>query len=129
MPLATIQWLALLGFILSVYFIYVKKKHASTKNYKALCDFTQTISCSKAAESKYGSIAIIPNAYYGIIFYILVFILVFSLNQLVFYLGILASLFSLFLIFASFKIKIFCPLCVSTYIINFLILYLSYAAL
>ena len=129
MSLTTIHWLALAGLILSAYFLYVKIKRSSTKNYKALCDFTETISCSKAAESRYSSLAILPNAVYGIIFYLLVFTLVLSFSQFVFYLAILASLISLYLIFISFKIKVFCPVCISTYIINFLILYFSYTAL
>ena len=129
MYLTTIHWLALVGLILSIYFLYVKIKNSSIKNYRALCDFTETISCTKAAESKYSSLAIMPNALYGVVFYLLIFILVLSFSQFVLYLAILASFISLYLIFISFKIKVFCPVCISTYIINFLILYFSYFAL
>jgi len=129
MPLTIIHWLALVGFILSMYFLYVGRKLSSTKNYRALCDITETISCSKAAKSKYSSLAVIPNALYGVIFYFLVFVLFPSYNQFVFYLAVMASLISLYLVIISFKMKVICPVCISTYIINFLILYFSYLAL
>ena len=126
MTLTTVHWLAIIGFALSAYFLYVKKKQ-KTKNYKALCDITDTISCLKAARSKYGNLMILPNAFFGLLFYAIILVLV-SLNLwlYVFYLAVVASLFSIFLIYISFKIKVACPVCVSTYIINFLILYFSY---
>ena len=127
MALTLIQWLAIIGFLLSVYFIYVKDKIKSKKKYKALCDITENISCSKAAKSSYSQIFVIPNAFLGIIFYSFVFIFsLFGFNLYIFILSVLASLLSIYLIFLSFKFKIACPVCISTYIINFLILYISY---
>ena len=122
MELIIVHYLALLGIILSIYFLYVKHNQ-SNKNYKALCDVTDKISCSKAAKSKYSNLAVLPNALYGIIFYLLVFFLPINL---VFYLAILASFLSLYLIFVSIKIKVLCPVCISTYLVNFLILYFSF---
>jgi vitamin-K-epoxide reductase (warfarin-sensitive) len=125
MPLTLIQYLASFGLILSIYFLYVKNQNSKSKKYKALCDITEKISCSKAAKSKYSNLVVLPNALYGIIFYTLV--LVFPTN-IVLYLAIFASLISLYLIYTSIKIKVFCLVCTLTYIINFLILFFSYSA-
>jgi len=121
-----LAYLSIIGFILSIYFLQVKYKQ-KTKNYRAICDFSDTISCSKAAKSKYANLFILPNAFYGVIF----FVLVYALNWIgwfapIFYLSIVASLISLYLIFLLIKIKVFCPVCVGTYIVNFLIMYISY---
>ena len=121
-----INWLAILGFLLSLYFLYVKTKQKNN-NYKALCDISDTISCSKAAKSNYSALFGFSNAILGVIFYPIVFILqLSSFNFYIFYLSIIASLFSLYLIYISFKIKVLCPVCITTYIINFLILYFSF---
>ena len=121
-----ISWLTILGFLLSLYFLYVKTKQKNN-NYKALCDINNLISCSKAAKSDYSSLFGFSNAILGIVFYPIVFILqLSSFNFYIFYLSIIASLFSLYLIYSSFKIKVLCPFCITTYIINFLILYFSY---
>ena len=126
MQLIIFHYLALIGFLLSAYFLYMKNKKSKNKNYKPICDITKTISCSKAAKSKYSSIAILPNAFYGIIFYIIIFTLSFLQVQYIFYLSIIASIISICLMFISIKIKAFCPVCFSIYVINFVMLYLSY---
>jgi len=121
-----IQVLAAVGFILSAYFLYIKSNQTK-KNYKALCDITDTISCSKAASSKYSNIMILPNSFFGLLFYAILFILAsIGTIQYIFYLSIISSLFSLYLIYILFKIKVACPVCIAVHIINFLILYYSY---
>ena len=66
--------LSLLGFLVSLYAIYVEKK-AENKKYKPICDLTDKISCTKALTSKYGKIFKIKNSIFGIIFYSIIFIL------------------------------------------------------
>jgi len=118
--------LLVIGFLLSAYFIYVKKKQ-QISNYRALCDINETISCSKAANSKYSNIFVLPNALFGLFFYLVIFVLNYFNNFLfIFYLSIIGSLFSIYLIYISIKIKVACPICILVYIVNFLILYFSY---
>mgnify|MGYP001563519763 CR=1 FL=1 len=121
-----ISWLSILGFLLSLYFFYVKTNQRN-KNYKALCDISDTISCSKAAKSNYSSLFGFSNAILGVIFYPFIFALnFFNYSNYIFYLATISSLFSLYLIYISFRIKVACPVCITTYIINFLVLYFSY---
>jgi len=81
------RWLSLflymVGLILSGYSYYVHMAKKADENYVALCDFDETISCSKVFTSKYGKgfglVELItgeeehplnqPNSLYGIIFY------------------------------------------------------------
>ena len=122
MSLTTIQILAIIGFVLSAYFLNIKWKIKLNKNFKALCDLSDRVSCSKAVKSKYSGIFIVPNALLGIIFYVLVFVLdLFTMNLYIFILSILALVFSVYLIFLSFKIGVACVVCITTYIINFFI--------
>ncbi len=72
-----------LGLVLSVYAIYVEYMTHHADQYKALCDISETVSCSKAFLSEYGkffsyvglvrenSILDVSNATYGMLFYII----------------------------------------------------------
>ena len=42
-----------MGILLSIYAYYVETKAEREKGYKALCDFSATISCSKVFTSRY----------------------------------------------------------------------------
>ena len=126
---SVIYLLSIIGFVLSAYFLYVKKKQ-QTSNYRALCDISETISCSKAANSRYSNIFLLPNAFFGMIFYLLVFALNYlNLFMFVFYLAVFSSLFSVCLIYISIRTKIACPVCILAYIVNFLILWFSYVSI
>jgi len=123
--LTTIQWLSIIGLILSIYFLYVRTKIRNTQ-YKPLCDINENISCTKAAKSKHSNVLILPNSIYGIIFYITIFLLSsLNLTLYTFIIAALATLFTIYLITISLKQKIYCPVCIATYIINFAILYLA----
>lgn len=127
MVLQVIILLSIFGFLFSLYFLFVKRKKTLNKDYKAFCDLSDRISCSKAANSKYSNLLVFPNAFFGVIFYILVVIFAFlGFYSYIFYLALMASLLSLYLIYISIKIKVFCPVCVSIYVINFLMLIVSY---
>ena len=122
-----IQFLAILGFIASIYFAYVKRNTKKNKKYKALCDITDIVSCTKAARSSSSDLLGFPNAWLGLVFYPLIFLLTFFEGTiLIFGLSIIASAFSLYLIYISIKEKIICPVCNVIYIINFLLLIFSY---
>ena len=119
-----IKLLAILGFLLSLYSLYVEWKLSISKNYKPLCDINNRISCTKAFESKYGHLFILPNPFYGLVFYSLVFILT-GYSDYVFYLASASLIFSIYLAYISyFKQKNFCLVCTLIYLIN-LTLFLS----
>ena len=122
-----IQFLAILGFIASIYFAYVKRNTKKNKNYKALCDITDIVSCTKAARSHSSDLLGFPNAWLGLVFYPFVFLLTFFEGIiLIFGLSMIANALTLYLIYVSIKEKFICPVCVGIYIINFLLLIFSY---
>lgn len=120
--------LALIGFILAVYAFIVERKIKQDKSYIPICDINKNFSCSENFKSKYAHTFRIKNSAAGIFFYLLVVILALANQiQIIFYLSIPAILFTIYLAFTSFFIiKNFCPVCTLTYIVNFLIVTLSY---
>jgi len=122
-----IQLLAIAGFLLSFYALYVEKKADQDKNYKALCDISDKISCTKAFQSKWGKTFGIANSVHGLLFYALLFVLTFINIKLIFYLAVFSVLGSFYLAYVlHFKLKIVCLVCYLTYIINIFLLIFSY---
>lgn len=125
-----IEILVIIGFWLSFYAYYVEKKLAN-KNYKPVCDISKEISCSRAFLSRYGKLLGKSNSFFGMFFYPVVYIL-FSLNffSFVFLLSMLSALGSIYLAYLSYiKLRTFCLICTSIYLINFLLLFFSYKLL
>jgi vitamin-K-epoxide reductase (warfarin-sensitive) len=76
-------WVAIsVGSLLSLYALYVEHQATSSREYEALCDISETVSCSKVFLSEYGkifsfvglvekdSVMDLPNAFYGLCFYV-----------------------------------------------------------
>jgi len=119
------------GFFLSLYSFYVERKVSSQKNYRAVCDISDKLSCTKAFTSGYGKVFGISNGLTGMLFYALVSIAAFygALN-LTFYLSILSVLASLYLAYVlQFKVRAVCLICYSIYAVNILLLIFSYLAI
>ena len=132
MILITLIILASVGLMLSIYAYnleYNIKKPNST--YKPSCDLSERISCSKPILSPYGSVFGISNSIVGILLYtaILLFALM-GMKTMVFILSLLACFTSVIFAFILFtKIKVLCPICISIYIINALLLWASWPSL
>ena len=121
--------ISLIGFLLSLYAIYVERMVKYDKNYKAICDISEKISCSKAFASGYGKIFFgISNGIIGTIFYALIAALNFyGLTNFIFYLSVLSVIGSIYLAYIlNFKVKTICLVCYSIYIINILLLIFSF---
>ena len=119
--------LSAFGLLISIYAFIVKRRMGKDKNYKPLCDISERISCTKAMGSEFGSMFLVPNSVYGIIFYgLMLFLSWMGLIPWVFWLSVISVLGSLFLAYVSFfKLKVVCPLCLMIYIINIAMLLLS----
>lgn len=120
--------LAILGLVVSAYAVYLEKKVKADPNYKPLCDIFDKISCSKPIVSLYGKIFGVSNALLGILYYMTILILsLLGQKQLLLYLALAGVAVSFFLAYIlCTKIKTFCLVCVTTYIINGLLLFLTY---
>jgi uncharacterized membrane protein/protein-disulfide isomerase len=118
---------ALLGLIASTTSTYVHYQLIRNPDYHSFCDINTTVSCTQAYLSRYGSVAGVPVAVGGVLFFGCVLLLVWggggksrikdSAPAYVFALSTLALAVTLYLAYASFFIlKEICPLCVTTYI-------------
>lgn len=124
--MAATEILALTGLLLSMYAMHVKKK-AQNKKYKALCDFNNKVSCTKAFTSKYSNLLFFDNAFLGGFFYFAMLILAGNKYFLLYtILAGLAALGSLYLAYLSYiKMKNFCVVCSAIYVVNILMLVLG----
>ena len=95
--------------------------------YTSICDINATVSCKQAYLSRYGSVAGVPVAVGGVIFFALVLLLVWagrkrspaadSIPGHLLWLSTIGLAVVLYLAYASFFIlKEVCPLCVTTYV-------------
>jgi len=121
--------LSLAGIAVSIYAYIVEVNISKNPEYKPACDLSDAISCSSTMSSTYSKLVGISNALIGMAYYFLVFVLAsFSFATIIFYLSIAAVLVSIVLAYISyFKIKSFCLICTSVYVINILLLVVSYA--
>ena len=126
MGLALIRLLCMLGIALSAYALYVKKRFDQDNTYKATCDISDKISCTKAFSSGHGTLFLLPNSVWGILFYFLVFFCSYISLKLVFFLALLSVFGSVYLAYILYtKVKSYCLICTSIYAVNFLLLVLG----
>ncbi len=119
-----IQVLASIGFALSFYGYYVEQQVEKNPSYKAACDISDQVSCTKAFKSPYGKLFGISNTLVGMVFYALIFVLaMLGFQQLVKYLamaGAAAAVLFAYLLYV--KVKSYCLVCTLTYVVNLLLL-------
>ncbi len=123
--------LSLAGFAVSLYAYIVERNFQQDASYKPACDISDRVSCTRLFSSKYGKLFGISNTLIGMIFYaLLAGLALFSFYALIFYLSVAACLASVGLAYiASVKMKIFCFLCTTVYILNIALLIVSYMKL
>eukprot|EP01126_Amoeba_proteus_P055586 TRINITY_DN6911_c0_g1_i2.p1 TRINITY_DN6911_c0_g1~~TRINITY_DN6911_c0_g1_i2.p1 ORF type:complete len:121 (-),score=7.68 TRINITY_DN6911_c0_g1_i2:192-554(-) len=82
-----LQVLSVLGCVVTLYAIYVEKQARNHPGqFSAMCDLSESVSCSKVLTSKYSHLVAhffdldednpihVPNTYVGLLFYIAVFL-------------------------------------------------------
>ncbi|KAF0025375.1 hypothetical protein F2P81_022256 [Scophthalmus maximus] len=129
------------GVSLNIYALHVELSRESNPEYRAMCDLGESVSCSKVFTSRWGrgfglvqffvakdSALNQPNSVLGIIFYSLQMCLGLSLSKKAAICLVLSSWVSVAgsLYLASilaFVLGDFCMVCVSTYIVNFALLF------
>ena len=125
-----VMTLALLGVLVSLYALRVMHQKKKKKQYKALCDVNKTVACSDVLTSGVGHIFGAPNALLGLFFYFTIFVLAYLGHHfMILYLSFVAVIISIGLFFLmAFKLKKYCILCSIAYIINLVMLVVSYFA-
>ena len=118
---------AVLGLGASSAATYVHYNLIRNPDYTSFCDINTTVSCKAAYLSKYGSVAGVPMAVWGIIFFAWVLLMVWGARDrsaiadsavgYIFAASTVGLAVVLYLAYASFFVlKEVCPLCVTTYV-------------
>ncbi|XP_072163292.1 vitamin K epoxide reductase complex subunit 1-like [Diadema setosum] len=128
--------ICLAGIVLSFYALYVEVSKEHNPNFKAMCDLSGSVSCSKVFTSKWGrGFGLIgsvlgedsplnqPNSIYGVLFYCLQIALGMVFSYWASILLLLTSLVSIagccYLAYIlMFVLEDACLVCISTYIVN-----------
>lgn len=132
------------GILVSVYALYVEIRKHKDSRYRAACDFGENMSCSRVLTSSYskgfGVVEILlgkehflnmPNCILGIIFYAMQLILGMTsfagVPAVLFLTSIISCIGSAYLAFILFFVlKDLCLVCIATYIVNGVLMYLNY---
>jgi vitamin-K-epoxide reductase (warfarin-sensitive) len=119
-----IMIVAALGLCISLYTYSVERKIKTNSQYKPACDLSDRISCTKPMLSEYANMFYFSNAFVGTSYYILIILLAaFNMLNLLLLAASAACFFSLFMAYILYvRIKAFCILCTSIYVVNFIIL-------
>ncbi|KAK2157835.1 hypothetical protein LSH36_184g12050 [Paralvinella palmiformis] len=138
-----VTW-CVMGIVFSLYAFYVEKKKHNNPKYVAWCDIKDSVNCSRVLTSEYSrgfgfmsqivgqkSVLNMPNCIMGIIFYLIQLITgllpYLWTYHLLFYISIASCISSLYLAYVLFFVlREVCIVCMSTYVVNFVLLYLNY---
>ncbi|MCB9359596.1 vitamin K epoxide reductase family protein [Candidatus Woesearchaeota archaeon] len=113
--------LASIGIIFSVYILYVQYRLKKNKKYKAVCDLSNRFSCTGVISTNYSYIFGLPNALWGLMYYITIIIL--NDPLLVFSITLPAVLLSAYLLMVTMlRIKRYCLVCNASHLLNLIIL-------
>lgn len=120
--------IALLGLCISLYAYWVDRQILLNTDYKAICDISDAVSCSKPFVSPYSKLLGFSNTIVGIIFYTSMFWLAIgNYYKLLFTLSLGSLIASVYLAFILFtKIRTLCLICIAIYLINILLFIASY---
>ncbi|KAI7813079.1 vitamin K epoxide reductase complex subunit 1-like protein 1 [Triplophysa rosa] len=137
----------LLGILLSMYAFHVEREKSLDASYRAACDVSSWVSCSKVFTSRWGrgfgllgsifgndSAVNQPNSVYGILFYVFQMLLGLTASAMAALIlmttsiaSVIGSVYLGYILY--FVLKDFCIICVTTYVLNFILFVLNYKRL
>jgi len=128
MMLTDVAVVSLVGLLLSLYAGYVERAFKKNEAYKAACDLSDRVSCTRTFASPYATLFGISNAYLGILFYTGMLLLALGGYTTLAFIGAVGSIAAslLFAYILYFKIKTLCVVCTSIYVVNILLLFFTY---
>ncbi|KAK7163914.1 vitamin K epoxide reductase complex subunit 1-like protein 1 [Siphateles boraxobius] len=135
------------GILISLYAFHVEREKTRDASYRAMCDLSSSISCSKVFTSRWGrgfgllgsifgndSAVNQPNSVYGIFFYVFQLLLGLTASAMAALIlmttsiaSVMGSLYLGYILY--FVLKDFCFICVTTYLLNFILFVLNYKRL
>ena len=112
--------LATIGLIISIYGITIERKLQQYAQYKAACDISDSISCTRPFLSPYGKMLGISNIWASAFCYIVIIAAAlmdyYRLLVLITLAGFLVTIAFAYILY--FKIRSLCLICTSLYIVN-----------
>jgi vitamin-K-epoxide reductase (warfarin-sensitive) len=116
------------GILLSGYALYIEYKLKRNSGYKAACDISNRVSCTRTFHSSYGKTFYVSNGLWGVIYYLIVAGLIFyGRPDFILIASACGVLFSARLAYILyFKLKNFCLICNGIYAVNILLLVLAW---
>ncbi|KAK6473412.1 vitamin K epoxide reductase complex subunit 1-like protein 1 [Huso huso] len=137
----------ILGILVSFYAYHVETEKERDTGYRAMCDVSDSVSCSKVFTSRWGrgfgvlgsifgkaSAMNQPNSVYGLAFYVFQMLLGLTVSAMAALIlmttsivSVLGSLYLGYILY--FVLKNFCILCVTTYVLNVILFMLNYKRL
>ena len=115
--------LSIMGLLISLCTRYLERSFEKDKNYKAFCDISLKVSCTRAFSSKHNKALGFRNSILGMLLYSVIIVLsILSLDKIILFISAISVVGSFFFAYFQYKIRTFCTICTSTYIINILIL-------
>lgn len=122
---------SLVGILVCLYGLFVERKLETNPNYKAACDISEHVSCTKPLLSPWNRKFGISNIQIGMIAYLCMFFLaVTGQAQLAFIVSCCFALVTIYLGYILFtQVKTMCLICTAVYIVNFLLLLFTYRAM
>lgn len=117
-----------IGLGICIYTYFIERNLKKNEQYKAVCDISSRVSCTKTFKSAYAKLFGVSNVYVGILYYVsMIFFGYFDLALFAFLATVIACLASVVLAYILyFKIETLCLLCTSIYVVNALLLFLTY---
>lgn len=120
--------LAIIGLVISLYGIIVERKLQQDTHYKAACDISDAISCTRPFLSPYGKILGISNIWASALYYCVILVLtLLNFSTITFIIacaGVAISVVFAYILY--FKIRSLCLICTSLYLINIALVVASY---
>lgn len=116
------------GFALSMYTYVVERTLINNQKYKAACDLSDMVSCTKPLLSPYGKLLGFSNSLLGMAFYVVMMIAALGEYSLLIWYGSVAAIGAsvVFAYLLYFKIRSLCLICTSIYVVNIALLYCAY---
>ena len=116
----TVIIIATIGLVISVYGITVERKLQQDAQYKAVCDISDAISCTRPFLSPYGKILGISNIWASALYYCaMIMIAIMNLPMIALilaYAGVAVTIGFAYILY--FKIRSLCLICTSLYVVN-----------
>lgn len=114
---------SLVGFFISLYAYYVESNIKKDASYKPACDINDRISCTKPLTSEYSNIFFVSNTLAGMAYYVFIACAAWlQLQAIVLATATLGCMMTFYLAYLLyFKVKSFCLVCSSLYLINILL--------